>query len=243
MGMGDLSIHVAPIKLASVRRIASARIAEFLTARFHRHEQELLYQGMFSSACSALGIDQAFFPVKGAANYSLLYLVLRIALETDVKRVLELGAGQTSLLFNQLRKRRDFEILTLEDNADWAARIGSMVSHKVVHCPLVPHEVSGVSATGYDLSKLEGKFDFVVVDGPMGTKKHSRWGALSLIAQNLDAEYVLLFDDAERKGEQQTVREAMRILAASKRPHFSITNALKSQAVLSSDRYSYVRFF
>lgn len=236
-------MHLESVKLASVRRVASARIAELFTARFHRHEQELLYQGMFSSACSALGIDQAFFPVKGAANYSLLYLALRISLETDVKRVLELGAGQTSLLFNQLRKRREFEVVTLEDNASWAARIGSMVSHKVIHCPMIPHKVSGVSAPGYDLSKLDGKFDFVIVDGPMGSKQHSRWGALSLIAQNLDTEYVVLFDDAERKGEQQTIREAMRILSTLKRPHFSITNALKSQAVLSSDRYSHVRFF
>lgn len=58
---GTLGMQVEAIKLASVRRLASARLAELLTARFHRHEQELLYQGMFSSACSTLGVDQTFF--------------------------------------------------------------------------------------------------------------------------------------------------------------------------------------
>ncbi|UPK20965.1 hypothetical protein [Bradyrhizobium sp. 131] len=243
MKKGTLGMQVEAIKLASVRRLASARLAELLTARFHRHEQELLYQGMFSSACSTLGVDQTFFPIKGAANYSLLYLALRICLETNVKRILELGAGQTSLLFNQLRKRREFEVVTLEDNVEWAARIGSMVSHEVIHSPLIHQEVRGVNTLGYDLSKVKGNFDFIIVDGPMGRPDHSRWGALSLIAQNLDPDYIVLFDDAERRGEQQSIREAMKILSGPNRPHFSLTNGLKSQAVFSSDSYSYVRFF
>lgn len=236
-------MRIEGAKLSSVRRLASARIADFLTARFHRHEQELLYQGMFSSACSSLGIAQTFFPVKGAANYSLLYLIMRICLETEVKRILELGAGQTTLLLHHLRKLRQFDVTTLEHDVTWAGRIGSLVSHQVAHSPLIDCEAGGITRPGYDVSKLDGKFDFVIVDGPLGSPTYSRWGALSLLADHINSDYIVIFDDAERKGEQQTIMEAVRILSSSQRPHFSLTNALKSQVVLSSDRYAYVRFF
>lgn len=232
------------MKLALARRLLSPGMSNLFAARFRRHEQELLYQGVFSGACSALGLNQAFFPVKGAANHSLLYLLMRISLETDVKRVLELGAGQSSLLFNQLRKHRNFEVVTLEHNEEWARRIGSLVSHQVIYAPLLERTIEGFRSPAYDLSQLSGKFDFVVVDGPVGSPSRSRWGALPLLSEHIEQEYVVVFDDAERKGEQQTIKEAIRILSASaKYPHVAITNALKSQVILASDRYGYVRFF
>jgi hypothetical protein len=233
------------LKLALIRRLLPQEVRNVLDGRFRRHEQELIYQQMFISACASLGINQVFYPVKGAANYSLLYLILRICLETDVRRILELGAGQTSLLFEQLRKlRADIEVVTIEHDRLWADHIGGLVSHQVIHAPLIDREIRGRRALIYDPSVVSEKFDLILIDGPYGSPTYSRWGALAFLPDRLREDCVLLFDDAERRGEQQTLREAIQILSEHDiRADLSITTASKTQAVLTTRKYSHVRYF
>lgn len=51
------------------------------------------------------------------------------------------------------------------------------------------------------------KFDFVSIDGPFGNKKYSRPQMLELLYQDrLKEDFVIMVDDVQRKGEQNTIR-------------------------------------
>ena len=127
------------------------------TARFRRHELAAARRhlarpevtgarGLVRSALAALGIRDDFYPVGGAATYSLFYLLIRIAKELPVKNVLELGAGETTRLLDALRTNGVLraECTTLEHDAGWAARVGELVSHNIVHTRLLEKRIEEI---------------------------------------------------------------------------------------------------
>ncbi len=57
---------------------------------------EVIYRELFVRELLRLGIEDRFFPVGAAANHGLLYLVLRCYVELPLRRVLDVGAGQTA---------------------------------------------------------------------------------------------------------------------------------------------------
>lgn len=170
--------------------------------------RELLLQSMFQEATRALDLRlPPLFPVGASANYGLLYLIVRIIHENRITRVLDIGAGQSSLLLNALAERSPIEVVTLETHEEWAARIGAQVKHRVLHVPLERKTSFGQSALCYsELSGLEGKFDLIIADAPHGTPRHSRWACLEVIDRFRADEHIVIFDDAERRGERDTIR-------------------------------------
>jgi hypothetical protein len=126
-----------------------------------------------------MGIASRYYPIKSAANYSLLYLILRVVTELPVRRVLELGCGQTTLLLDDLVRQHPLDVITLEHDAAWAGRIQERVTHRIQHAPLVTKTIRGRSTETYatDPVSLGGKVDLLIIDGPVGKKHSSRWGA------------------------------------------------------------------
>jgi len=169
-----------------------------------------------------------------AANYGLLYILFRLAEEFPGLAGLELGAGQSSLLLDALaRAGRLASITTLEHDADWAARIGGRIAHDVLVAPLQPARLHGVDTQVYDVA-LGRRFDLVVVDGPVGAPHHSRWGALAVLDRHLADEFVVVFDDAERPGERQTIE---RFLTLRQETGHVFVHAMKSQCVVFTPKY------
>jgi hypothetical protein len=196
---------------------------------------ELFYQRLFDSAVLRSGLAvPPLYPVGSAANTSLLYILFRLAEEFPGFNGLELGAGQSSLLLDALaRAGRLSSITTLEHDADWAARIGQQVAHEVVVAPLRPARVHGVDTEVYAFAP-QRRFDLVVVDGPVGRPDHSRWGALALLETHLAEEFVVVFDDAERPGERQTIEQFLRLRPAA---GHAFVHAMKSQCLVFTPKY------
>ena len=205
--------------------------------------REVFFQNLVHYNLNALRLPPLpLFPVKAAANYGLLYLLIRIILETDCNRVLEIGAGQTSLLLNALKTMKpELSLLTLEADMEWARRIGGMVDHEMLHLPLVKRSVNGIEVDAFsDLSPLSGrKFDLVLVDGPVGSKRHSRRTSLEILSENLAEDFIVVFDDAERIGEQDTIKEFMKIRARDL--GFFVTAGSKCQFVAFTPPFSHVQ--
>jgi len=99
---------------------------------------ELYYQELFNNGVRRLDIPP-LFPTKAAANHSLLYLILRVCTEAGINRALDVGAGQSSLLFSSL----PVETITIETDRDWAARIQERVEHPVLNAELRTKNVAG----------------------------------------------------------------------------------------------------
>ena len=208
---------------------------------------EAIYRDLFLRELTRLGEEDRFFPVGGAANYSLLYLILRIGTEFRPASVLDIGAGQSSLLWAMLRRRGLVgDVLTLEDDADWGARIAAQVDHRVLVTPLAPRTVAGRPALTYDWDAAFGErsFDMIVCDGPRGTPRHSRSGILSLFdGGRLHADFALILDDAERAGEQDTITAIHARLQADGVPYTAnVVHAAKTQIVFAGGRFVPVTF-
>jgi hypothetical protein len=168
---------------------------------------EPVYQGLVERDLARLKIDSRFYPVNGAANYSLLYIIIRAASEFQIEEVLELGAGQTSLLFDALQRSGVIKanIRTLEHNDDWAAHVSASVSHEVVRTKLVPKDRDHIKFEGYDFMPLpKRQTDFLVIDGPLAiakTDRFSRLGAIDLVEWINPSRFIVVIDDANRVGE------------------------------------------
>ena len=208
---------------------------------------EPVYQHLFGRELRRLGIEDDFHPVGGAANYSLLYLLLRIAEEMRPASVLDVGAGQSSRLWDRLRGVGLVgSVLTLEDDASWGERIGAQVSHPVLVTPLRRAGVEGVSVDTYDWDavRARGPFELVLIDGPRGVPRHSRRGVLSLLTPETPADFALVMDDASRFGERQTVGAVHRRLAQLGRPYQAgVTSAADAQIVFGLGRFAPAAFF
>jgi hypothetical protein len=208
--------------------------------------RELLYERLFSSALPRLQIEHRYFPVGNAANYSLLYLILRIVAELPVQRVLEFGCGQTTLLLDDLSRWRPMEIITIEHEIEWANRIQERVNQKIVSAPLVERTIQDVSCLTYDLSPedLASPVDLIIVDGPLGTRRQSRWGMLEYLDSQLAQDFIVLFDDAGRKGEQDTIEAALRYFDERGKEVFTAaTNSIKSQFLIAAGSLREAAYF
>ena len=208
---------------------------------------ESIYRDLFLRELARLGEEDRFFPVGGAANHSLLYLILRIGIEFRPNSVLDIGAGQSSLLWSMLRRRGLVgDVLTLEDDADWGARIAAQVNHPVLVTPLQQRSIERKSTMTYDWDAAfkDRSFDVIVCDGPRGLPRHSRCGVLSVLGEDrLREDFALILDDAERPGEQDTITAIHSQLQTSGVPYAAnVVRAAKTQMIFAGGRYVPVTF-
>lgn len=185
------------------------RAMRSLLRRYGTHQaMELVYRDLFVRELARLGIEDRFFPVGSAANHSLLYLVLRCYVELPLQRILDVGAGQTTLLLQALQQKLGkAEIITLEHDATWAARISAQVDHQVQRRDLVRMQVGQRTTLMHDLTGLAGPFQLIIMDGPPGVRSHSRLGLLALMQTVMARDdFVAILDDADRGGEWQTAQ-------------------------------------
>ena len=201
---------------------------------------EAIYRDLFLRELALLGEEDRFFPTGGAANYSLLYLILRIGAEFRPASVLDIGAGQSTLLWAMLQRRGLVgEVLTLEDDVEWGVRVAAQVTHEVLVSPLRAVRVDGRATMTYDWAAARAgrRFDVIVCDGPRGTPRHSRSGILSML-DDLPADFAVVFDDAGGDGEQDTIAQVHARLQAAKVDYaVGVLRAAKSQAVFAAGRF------
>jgi len=213
---------------------------------------EIVYRDLFLRELRKVGVEDDFFPVGSAANHSLLYLITRCSAELPISKVLEFGAGQTSLLLDRLTARlheRTVDITTIEQDQFWARKIGQQVRHPVIHAALVQKTVAGRTTFFYDSEQLDSQEDieFAIVDGPIACSRSSRWnrsGAAGYLSDRLAADFVVIFDDTERRGESACADSFERHLTARNIPHHCSTiKAEKQQRLFCSDNFRAAAYF
>lgn len=221
--------------MAPNRLLAKARFRHWrskLDGSLDRREAK--YATMFNEAFrSKTGNAPAFYPTAGAANYSLLYTLMRCHTELPVSRTLELGMGQSTVLLSAL----GVEAVSVDHEKPWVDRMAGQVRHACVHAPLVARNVHGHNVHCYDFTP--SKFDLVLVDGPQGTPRRSRWGALDILDNCLNDEFIVIFDDAARKGEQDTIREFL----CSRDAEIHLVQGSDAQIIAYTRKFSVVKYF
>jgi hypothetical protein len=196
--------------------------------------REAKYATMFNEAFrKRTGEAPAFYPTAGAANYSLLYTIMRCVTELPVTRVLELGMGQSTVLLDALGA----DTVSVDHEEPWVQRMGEKVKHQCVYAPLVERQVHGFAVPAYDFAP--SKFDLVLVDGPQGTPRRSRWCSLDVLDKCLGDEFIVIFDDAARRGEQDTVREFLK----SRNADLHLIQGSDAQIIAYSPKFAVAKYF
>jgi len=218
-------------------------------ALFLRPSQEIVYRELFIRDLMKLGLADDFYPVRGAANHGLLYLIARCFMETEVRSVIEFGVGQTSILIDQLSRVAGHEVrvASIEHDEDWATRIADKVSHEITVAPLVNYQVAPQVAF-YDPTLIpNGPFEMMIVDGPVASSKEwrfARTGFCQICAERLAEDFVIVIDDAERLGERMLVSQTRNLLTKQGRKfNEGEVRALKRQYVFAGGRHSHVAYF
>jgi predicted O-methyltransferase YrrM len=180
---------------------------------------ELIYLDLFREALRELDLPFIYRPFGAGANASMLFLTLRCVQLHRPARVLDLGAGQTSLLLDALAADHPMEIHTIEGDPGWHADISERVRHAVHLCPVEARRRGSNSFSAYRLPSvlLHDPFDLILVDGPGGARRFGRAGVLDVIPDTLSPRGVVVFDDADRRGERDTIAAAEARLAEAGR--------------------------
>lgn len=123
--------------------------------------------------------------------------------------VLECGPGVSTLLLGALCGARGREVTSLEHLPEWRDRVEDEVRRyalprtRVVLAPLGP----GDGFDWYALPRLApASLGLVACDGPPGSTRGGRFGALPALRPALAPGCILVVDDMHRAPEQETVR-------------------------------------
>lgn len=231
------------------------QLAEFKNKN-QRNYQELNYADLLHDSIHQSNWlkDKTFSLFGWAANYSFIYLLFRTLDQVCPSNILEFGLGQTTKLTSQyiVNKNPSAQLNICEHNQDWIniykKELAKSENIKINHLDLEFFEYDNKQNDKYkniiQVTKNQ-KFDLIIVDGPVGGGKNlPRSNIHDLIKNdNLANDFIIIFDDAERKGEQETIRVTKDLLT-EKNIQFSTfsRNGIKNQFIITSPSREFLKF-
>jgi len=165
--------------------------------------------------------DFTFFPDGFAANASLLYLLFKILQKTKPRTILELGSGQsTKFTTRYVKENESSQITILEDCEEWFEKTNPNIflskRSRYICSPLEQTTFGKRKCFWYStkiLAEEDKTYDLILVDGPFGTRRYSRIGIANFLPKIIDKKnFILVFDDAARMGELDTIKAIKKIL-------------------------------
>ena len=197
--------------------------------------------------------DRSFALYGWAANYSFIYTLFRILDKVSPQHILEMGLGQTTRLTTQYiaYKNPSATLDVCEHNQDWidiyTPELPKSGNIKVHHLDLEYFDYDGKPNDKYkNISGVCGgtKYNLIIVDGPVGGGKNfPRSNVVDLIPHNLAEDFIIIFDDAERPGEQNTIAQTKAKLTAQGIVFATQQrSALKSQFLIFSKSCEFVQY-
>lgn len=159
--------------------------------------------------------DQALSLGRWAIGYQCAYVLFRILDEVKPKKILEMGLGQSTKILGQYASyHENIQHKVVESDLSWIEffRNNYKLSDNtnIVHCDCEfsdYKEAKDIRVFAGFGEKIAGdQFDLIVIDAPVGgdMKDYSRIDILRCLPECLADTFVIVIDDAERSGEQNT---------------------------------------
>lgn len=143
------------------------------------------------------------------------YILQQIELRKP-KNVLDVGSGTSTILLAAMSEKMGFKVTSVENLPSTVAYLADFVEQRNMGSNLTLHQCgfksgrypNGDSYRWYniDLSNNADVFDFVIIDGPMGSIV-GRNGAIPQIANHLAGNHLIILDDSQRDHELACVAE------------------------------------
>lgn len=170
---------------------------------------------MFS--LQALTTSGKAFPPLGdiSLDAQVLRDILELIFKERPKRIVELGAGSSTLIMALLGSSLDepFELISVEHDADHLRYVRSLFAYlevpecQLVHAPLEQFSVGTSRRSWYSalaISKLPSDIDILIVDGPPNWKQDgARYHAMTFLEDKLANGAHIIVDDTDRRDERR----------------------------------------
>ena len=197
--------------------------------------------------------DKNFALYGWAANYSFIYTLFRILDNVQPAHILEMGLGQTSMVTTQYiaNKKPAADLDIIENDESWIKvyepKLAKSQNIKLHQCDIEFFDYEGEQSRKYkELNKITGdkKYNLIIVDGPFGgAQKLPRSNIVELIEHNLAQDFIIMFDDAERAGEQNTIAQTKaKLTSLGIKFGTQQRNALKSQVLIFSKSCEFAKY-
>lgn len=217
--------------------------------------QEVLYANYLHDSIkeSCWLKKQVFTATKGAANYSMLFTLFSILENTNVINILEMGLGQSSKITSQYvnNKNQSAQLTIVEHNKEWIdafkKNLDITKNIKIINPEIESVDIknsTNIKYRSFTDNNNPPKYDFIIVDGPMGyNQKFPRSNILDLIPQNLAKNFIIVLDDYERKGEQNTAKLIFKKLKKNNIKYkTSLQIGCKAQLIITSPDYEFLHW-
>lgn len=191
-----------------------------------------------------------------AGNYSFFFLVHRILKDFEPKKIVEFGLGESSKFISTYNHSigNKLEHIVIEQDDNWATTFNQSFPNKniiIQHHPLQKKTVMEHEYNGYEnIESIPTDADFYLIDGPFGSAHYSRYDILHVLEKiKLDHEFVLVLDDYNRKGEQDTAKAILKMFKEKGRNIYfseryygdlSRYTGKKSQFILATEKYRHI---
>lgn len=168
-------------------------------------------------------INKTFSPGRWAVGYQYLYCLYRVLNEGNPKSILELGLGQSTRMIGQYAAANDdVTHIVCEHDSEWIEFFKNDFylsdNSEIMQLQLTTGHYKDDEAViiykDFKRNLENNQFDFISIDGPFGylAKKYSRVDVLKLLPECLSNEFIIMIDDFDRPGEQETVKVLKSIL-------------------------------
>ena len=155
-------------------------------------------------------------------GYPALYALFRILNEFRPMHILELGLGQSTRMIGQYVAACNMvEHTVVEHDSEWIAFFQQDFTlaqqSRILQLDLGMSSYKSAEKvcvfSGFSEAFAGQKFDFICIDAPFGSEIYSRIDVLKLLPECLKRDFIILFDDTNRKGESNTLDEMARVLS------------------------------
>jgi len=194
-------------------------IINSLRQKFYRLENAA-HDARAATELSRLGID--YLPwSRSALRPAALASVLNDVIVNRRKRVVELGAGISTIYLAKVLARTGGQLISVDHNQEWLGIVEDLLkSHdlfdsvQLVEAPLTPIRNSPTSLAWYDTNAVvgaigESEVDLVLIDGPLAhdeARQLARYPAFPVLREKLSSRCALMLDDADRTGEREIIK-------------------------------------
>jgi predicted O-methyltransferase YrrM len=200
-------------------RHAALHLIQYLNRHIGTAYRESIYQGSYLDLARRidwLDTIPLASPSGGTANFSFLYTLLSILSDQGPSSILEIGAGQSTILLAQYARRWGRALTVVDHEKYWLQTVTEFPAGcSFIHAPLTPMSVKNRTILWYDCDAPASTFDLLLIDGPPASTRalrYHRLGILRWLPKILQSEFLIIADDASRPGERVLVRHIDAVL-------------------------------
>lgn len=188
-----------------------------------------------------------------AGNYSFFYILNRVLNDYKPKNILDLGLGESSKFISTYLDNYLIESnhTIVEQDQNWITAFNDKFTlsprSKIIYLELSEKHIKGHNVNCYDRfsDQIKDNFDLYIVDGPFGSDRYSRYDIVDLVENfSVDREFIIIMDDSDRQGEQDTINDILNILRIKGVIFYiGVYTGNKQNTIIASEKYKFATSF